>query len=1320
MREKRKIRIPGKIGQVNRRRLVVGIVFSAFLVCVAFTSILWSLTNRFGSEIAVGVANRLISKVGYGPIIRADVSLDIWDSSLTLSNVHLDFPQRGSVEADRLTVTLQPLQLFYNRLIIQRIDLLHPRVHWNLLAKRDVFNTKVGSSASDLAFDIIVKKIDLRRGEVLLESGGEDPSVLTDIRLSASYDKAGNDYPFVLESGSGRVATSDLNLPVNLFRVSGRGSERGVAVHSLKVFLPEMELEANGSLDGMNSKTGTFQANLNIPLEKVSEAIPSIPKLKGNAEVALSFDGGVDHPELKGTIKLADGWIETFRLEDIELAFDVNRMRAHLNGSVCHFAQGVVTLEQAELRFEEGYPIDIRAKLDNVELGHVLSNVTDLHSKVMQWQTGTAFMSGKLVPFKMQGRAKLDVRGHQVKDVGYRKWPKGMDIVGVNSAKVDVGLFVDDSCFEIQKGTAKFGNTVVDVNVVHFGFDSIFHMDYSSTQFDMSDLETLLELPVQGQGSLSCIIHGPSDDPTITAWVDMEDFGIADYRLGHTKMDVWYYDEVLKLSNATIRKGIKSVYHASMGFDFKREGPYTWVNAATENLDIQDLLDVIGRKDDLGGILEGRITGAGSLSGPLGRFSGEARLVLPEFTTHQQSFDTARADFRLEQNDLLIKKLELRKGSGLINVSGQIKDLDQLDLRFQSKRMSISDLDVLSFLFGDAAKGETEFSGSVRGTRANTIVQAQLLIDEMQIGKELFEPSEIHAEWTAQYLDLDAIFFNRKLKASALFSFDQHQQVQIEAKASDFRYGFLLSKLLDLTVEDGSVSGSLSGTIPLKHPEKTTGTVQIENVTGTYRSIPLKNKSRATLNLANGVFRLDPVDIIGKDISMEVRGDIDLNGNLDLIFNGESDWRQLVELNDLLENGQGPVSLSFNLGGQWENLQLSGQASFRRSTLKIKDVDPLYNLRGTIQVNGDQLALDRVSFRYLGGTVSINGNVFASINDGSLKRTDLFLNLDKVAFRLGDGMIPLVSGQLALNGTPWPMSLSGNVTIDELNYTKSFNLTRTLFLDRVEDLIRPKKKRMLANQKPYLKYNIGIRGNRTIRIRNNLADIRLTADLRLVGTDVRTGLLNTLSADRGLIFFQRNEFDIVRFMIEFVEKDQVYPVWDILAETSVDYIDDDKEKLVNITLHVKGNLDEPEISLESDAGLTRDDIISLLLIGQPMSKLQEESSVATGLNALSDIYGVNDTIKSQFKLDEFRLTSEFDNANSTSGIIVPKLVIGKEVADNIYLSFSTTIGEQETNGEQQFEIKYRLKYFTLSGAWDNNSVQAWGNFGADLKFHLDF
>ena len=37
---------------------------------------------------------------------------------------------------------------------------------------------------------------------------------------------------------------------------------------------------------------------------------------------------------------------------------------------------------------------------------------------------------------------------------------------------------------------------------------------------------------------------------------------------------------------------------------------------------------------------------------------------------------------------------------------------------------------------------------------------------------------------------------------------------------------------------------------------------------------------------------------------------------------------------------------------------------------------------------------------------------------------------------------------------------------------------------------------------------------------------------------------------------------------------------------------------------------------------------------------------------------------------------------------------------------------------QQFEVKYRLKHFTLSGEWDNNALQQYGNFGGDLKFHL--
>ncbi|RJO66481.1 MAG: hypothetical protein C4523_12410 [Myxococcales bacterium] len=1302
----------------RKRRLRRRVVFMVIWILLAQTSLLIYLTSRHGSEIVVGLANRFVYEAGGGPIVHANLELDLKNGGLWIRNLNLDFPQRGSIEVKSIFIRPQLFQFLYDRLILKEIVVDQPRVSWDLNSPRHGKSDSAAGEIPDLPIDLIIGRFDLRRGELVLRTGAEDPTMVEDVVFRSVYE-GDEGYKLSLETGNGRLVFPGVSTPLNLLAAKGRWIDERFQLQALRVFVQGVEFNLAGEARGAD-KTAQARANFSLPLAKVSELFPQIPKLGGEVTVAASFYTVPGDVEASGEIRLRDGTIGDFKTESGDLKFRVNRKGAWLDGSVMHFADGDVILDKAELLFEPNLPIAIEATLDKVELARILDDVSPLHSKTMLQATGTARMAGALSPFKMEGGADLDVRNHQTYAVGYRLRKPEELIVATPQATVKVGLYADNERFQIRQGTASFGNTVVNVGVVDFGFDDIFHMEYTSEQFDFADVGPLVGLDLAGQGALSCTIHGPSGDPLITGFIDMEEFSIAGFPLGDLRANVWFRGADLKFTDTEIVKRA-STYHADVNFDFASSPLALSVTFGTDGMRLDDFFEVINRRDSLGGVFDGRFAGTGVLYGPLGDFSGETRLVFPEFAAKGQSFEHARLQASLDHNAVKISTVEAWKGAARLWLEGRIADYRDVDVSVNSEGWRIADIDVLKSLFGEA-KGDVILAGRATGTLDKPVLQVRMDWGEIELEGGRLGPSTLDAEATDKHFQLDAKLFDAKLNASAKFEFGPAGAVDVQARAAAFDPSPIVRRLVGLPLERGQVSGELRFKAPLADPTRSHGAATFSMFAGRLGGIDLAADKAIEATYDMGLFRVNPIRITGAGVNFTIRGDIDLDKRMNVLFQGESDWRFLTNFTDAFDLARGPLRFDLALEGEWEELKLTGEVAASQGQLKLRGHDELLtDVRGMLRFSGDRLQIDDAGFRYAGGNVGLSGGAKLAIGEKNLSDLDVRINVSRVAFRVQEGLVPLLSGQLLLRGEPWPLTVSGQLAVESLNYTRTIKWKKELLVDSLVEAVRPRKHRRDPEAKPHLLFDVGIDAADTIRVRNNLADARFTSDLRLAGNDLDVGLLGTLSAGQGQIIFERNEFDIQRFMVEFTDSKRLFARFDIAGETVVRYVDQDEEKEVRIVLQIRGDMDAPEILLSSDAGLSQTDLVSLLLLGIPASQVEGTGSVAPGLNALSDIYGVNDEIRDTFKLDEFRITSEYSTSRTTAqGTIVPRLVVGKEIADRVYLTFSSAIGDQETRTDQEFEVKYRLKNFTLSGTWNNDSVEPQGNFGADLKFHIDF
>lgn len=1306
----------GSLRHLRRRVLLF------FLAVLSFVAVSIALINsRIGGDVLLTLLNAALDESGGGEL-SAEIRVDLLSGAVRAERVSLDLGERGLLTIQSFSVALQPFQLLRNRIIINEIRVVQPRVFLDMRKPGQMRGEPLDlTQLLDLPVDLVVHRVQVSAAELSLHFGGDGPAELRGIALRSHFHEG--IYRLGLETGAGRLALPGVDAPINLITAEAELKDGDLTLRAFNIFLQGMRFSASGHTTQFGEGENILALDLAFPLSRLSDIIQKIPVMEGEAHLRARLGGKVADFQALGTLALRDARIGKQRLENADLAFSLDREGLRLDGSVFHIAEGSISLDRAEILFKEGIPVSAALSLDRVELAHILKNLAGLDSHTSQYQSGTVTAAGTLNPVRVDGFVDLSVRDHRTHTVGMSKRRgAATEIVHVPLGQVKSPISVTDRYFQFHDGKVYVGQTVIDIVMTRLGFDRVFHFEYKSDRFDFLDARAVLGIPTSGKGELGVAIHVDRGNTSIKGHLDIRDFVMGGYALGHMNSQIVFRHPELSFQEAVFRKG-NSTYHARVSFNFNHSPVYLGVDLATDSMYLDDLFAIVGLSRTLDPLLQGRLVGNGTFYGPMGNFSGGGRFVLPELNSPHQTLRSGLVQGRLENNLLTFERVEVRGASSRVRMSGTLDNWTELDLHLKAEDWPIAEIDLARDLFGETITGNASLNGRIRGSLSDPLTRLSLFWENTRLGESAYDPSELHLEWSREHLDIKGNLFGKRARFTVVHQFPPLGLTDLDVTLQNFPYPLAVLRYLDVSLDGGRISGEVRARIPHSQPEDAKGEAAISAFSLRAGDLAIRNDAEMRLRLAKGVFRLDPARLLGRGVAVDLRGDVDLNGNLDIALLGRLDWRLVALLVDGFQEAQGMLDADLHLGGRWGRPALTGKASFQNSRLRVSGTDTLLdNLRGTLLLDVDRVEVQDVTFSYGGGQISMSGHAGLDLPGFNLGDTRLQVELIRVGMELQNGFVPVLSGRLTVSGKPWPLLVEGRLRVDEAIYSRHIRWQKHLIVDRIMGLIRPTRARDMAEETPRLTFNVKLDAPETLEIRNNLARLELTADLLLTGTDLKPGLLDTVSANRGSFFFLQNEFDVRRFMIEFERSDEIYPRFDIYGETLVTYFEDDTRRDVRIYLSLLGTLDEMEITMTSDAGLNQTDIVSLLVTGQPASSLEGTAGMATGLNALSALYGVDDEIRHRFRLDEFRLTSGYASSDAAGGgmQLVPKLVIGKEIAENIFITYTTTLGDTEDRQQRRFDIRYRFDPFVLSLEWDNDSTLQHGNFGTDLMFHIDF
>jgi autotransporter translocation and assembly factor TamB len=224
-------------------------------------------------------------------------------------------------------------------------------------------------------------------------------------------------------------------------------------------------------------------------------------------------------------------------------------------------------------------------------------------------------------------------------------------------------------------------------------------------------------------------------------------------------------------------------------------------------------------------------------------------------------------------------------------------------------------------------------------------------------------------------------------------------------------------------------------------------------------------------------------------------------------------------------------------------------------------------------------------------------------------RYDLSATVQDARVDLVDELPPMVGdAALSLTGPADDLLLSGEVQIEDMLFADRIDWEQWTVDWRerhLDDLVDQPSAR-----DPLFALDVAVTADGTARVRNNVGDGRLEADLRVVGDDTRIGMVGEVRMQEGgRAFLHEREFDVTRGELRYVDPYSYDPLVDFVLETDVRATD----RTYHITYPITGPFSDLSTNPSSDPQLPQVDINALLLFGVTTEDLERTGGAGAAL-----------------------------------------------------------------------------------------------------------
>lgn len=836
---------------------------------------------------------------------------------------------------------------------------------------------------------------------------------------------------------------------------------------------------------------------------------------------------------------------------------------------------------------------------------------------------------------------------------------------------------------------------------------------------DLRELETIADLfrspapgePVQplglaGTGSFTGVVRGSITAPHLTGKLVASNIQVRGSAWRVLRTDVEVSPSLASLQNSVLEPVTRGriTFNASAKlkrWSFTSASPLQ-IELHASQLDVEDLERIAGSQFPVGGTLAANI----SVHGTERSLVGQGSIVLTQANVSDQKIGLASLTFT-GTGDEVRGNLAVHVAAGTLQGVAAIRPKQQSYVaQLTAQGISLGRLQSLTARNMEA-KGLLNLHASGQGTFQNPEFNATVQIPQLELQKQKLTAVALQVN-VADHV-ANAVFSSHAVGTSIQartkvnLTGDYFADAALDTQAIPLQpllAIYAASEAADLTGET-ELHATLHG--PLKNKKLLEVHLTIPVLRMAYaNTIQLAAVSPLHVDYANGVIAVQRGAIRGTNTDLQLQASIPTVGNapMSVLLLGTVNL-QLAHLFNQDIRSSGELRFDINSYGARTDPNVQGQievvdANFAEADLPVG----LQHGNGVLTLTKNRLNIKAFQATVGGGKVTAQGGVIYRPS----MQFDLGVAAKDVRMLYPEGVREGLDANLRLSGTAKSALLGGQVRIDNLSFTPSFDLTS--FMGQFSSGVAAPPAQGFSQN---LRLNLAVSSSSDVNLVSRTLSVDGTANLQVRGTAAQPVILGRINLNDGDVIFNSDRFVLTGGTVEFVNPSETQPIVNLALTTNI--------QEYNIYLRFNGPVDHLRTNYASDPSLPTADIINLLAFGQtteanaanPATPANQaaESLIASQVSSqvtsrVSKIAGI-----SQLSINPVLA------GGSTQGPPGANITVQQRVTGNLFVTFSTDV---TTTQNQIIMGQYKLSpRVSLSATRDQN-----GGIAFDTTFNKDW
>ena len=366
----------------------------------------------------------------------------------------------------------------------------------------------------------------------------------------------------------------------------------------------------------------------------------------------------------------------------------------------------------------------------------------------------------------------------------------------------------------------------------------------------------------------------------------------------------------------------------------------------------------------------------------------------------------------------------------------------------------------------------------------------------------------------------------------------------------------------------------------------------------------------------------------------------------------------------------------------------------------------LHDINGGVRITSNAIVLDNIKGMLDTGKFEFNGAV--GLDRYQPSTIGLKLTMDNLPISIPDVLDVRLSSDLEVRGSSEKSLIKGDVVLLEGTYEKDVRLNIVESIGQAS-----RKEPLVASKTPWpifdnMALDCKIRYRDPFVVDNNIALLTIKPDLNITGTVNQPLISGRAEVESGTVYFQRNEFNVKKGILDFINPYKIEPTIDIQSETKI--------REWTVFLKISGTPDTLRFDMTSDPSERDEDILSLLISGKTTQELiaREGGSSLSPKQMLADVLSesVQKDIKDATGLDVVAL--EYNEAKDAESSDEVRVTLGKELSRRVTVKYDVQTKNAKVIRKVITEYKF-LEKLIMNAFQDTE-----GHYGGGIQFRLEF